>query len=285
MFPWVFHLQPSGFLTNAYDPRFSKWRVQDDTIHLTDPDDTTTATLYLVDSEHDIYRFEGNCIADGKHLIILEYQRYGTHHATMPVSGHTGVGDLRDHLKPFIEQYGWSIGEFSDGWPQIYAPHMGKLHVGRFVSIAGSVSLTLGNHRLDAVSVYPLPSRGHAWPLAPYGTDHETKGDIRIGNDVWIGGFAFITSGVTIGDGAVVAGNAVVTKDVPPYAVVGGNPAKILKYRFSPEIIARLLELKWWDWDTRILSVMVPMMFQSPIEEFLDYCDAWPDRLVVPADA
>ena len=79
--------------------------------------------------------------------------------------------------------------------------------------------------------------------------DITSKGSIVIGNDVWIGAQSILVSGIKIGDGAVIAANSVVTKDVPPYAIVGGSPAKVINYRFSEEIISELANLKWWDWD------------------------------------
>jgi len=117
------------------------------------------------------------------------------------------------------------------------------VQTGKFCSIAGCEFIIDGNHRIDTFSSYPFRELLH-WdcPVSNWGKDTPT-----VGNDVWIGNGVTIYSGVTIGDGAVITGNAVVTKPVPPYAVVGGNPARLLKYRFGPDVIAKLLELKWWD--------------------------------------
>ena len=92
------------------------------------------------------------------------------------------------------------------------------------------------------------------------------KDPVIIGNDVWIGMYAIVNRGIKIGDGAVVASGAVVTKDVPPYAIVGGNPAKIIKFRFSPEIIEKLLAIKWWDWDESLIKSRVNDFYD--IEQF-----------------
>ena len=140
----------------------------------------------------------------------------------------------------------FNLGEHSycASQPNIFAWNKsGEIEVGKFCSIATNVYFMIdGNHRIDGFTSYPLHILRADSDTRPWG-----KSIPVIGNDVWIGMNAVIYSGVTIGDGAVVAGNAVVTKSVPPYAVVGGNPAKILKYRFSPEIIEKLLKLKWWD--------------------------------------
>jgi virginiamycin A acetyltransferase len=103
--------------------------------------------------------------------------------------------------------------------------------------------------------------------------DH--KGDIIIGNDVWIGYEAVIMSGVTIGDGAVVGARALITKDVPPYTVVGGVPAKVIKRRFSDEIIAELLILKWWDWSSDKISYNLPFIQSGDIQKLKNVIDKW----------
>ena len=105
-----------------------------------------------------------------------------------------------------------------------------------------------GNHRTDWITTYPF-GHIHQHELGGYDIKGHpaTNGDVNIGNDVWIGNFATIVSGVTIGDGAVIATNAHVVKDVSPYEIVGGNPAKSIKFRFDEEIRNLLLELKWWD--------------------------------------
>jgi len=109
---------------------------------------------------------------------------------------------------------------------------------------------TSANHTMRSLSTYPFPIFFEEWDLSVKQiTDAwDNKGDIVIGNDVWIGFEAVIMSGVAIGDGAIVGARAVVTKDVPPYTIVGGVPAKEIRKRFSDERISELLSLKWWDW-------------------------------------
>lgn len=143
---------------------------------------------------------------------------------------------------------GYDIGALTYGRPSIiFSDKKATVKIGKFCSIAGGVNIFLASeHDTDSVSTYSFES------LFIDGKDlsrkSRTKGDIVIGNDVWIGDGVLILSGVRIGDGAVVAARAVVTKDVPPYAIVGGIPAKIIRMRFSPEIVAALLRISWWDW-------------------------------------
>ena len=126
-----------------------------------------------------------------------------------------------------------------------------KLIIGKFCAIASDVKFIMngGNHLVDGLSTFPFAIFGHDWQSAMVGRQYPHKGDIQVGNDVWIGYNATIMAGVTIGDGAVIAANATVIKDVEPYSMVGGNPAREIRKRFPQTTIERLLELKWWDWD------------------------------------
>lgn len=128
-----------------------------------------------------------------------------------------------------------------------------KLIIGKYCSIAcgAKFMFTSGNHRMSSLSTYPFPLFFEEWDLDRSNvTDAwDNEGDIVIGNDVWIGYEAVIMQGVHIGDGAIIATRAVVTKDVPPYTIVGGVPAKEIKKRFSEEIIKKMMELQWWNWD------------------------------------
>ena len=133
-----------------------------------------------------------------------------------------------------------------------------RLTIGRFCSIACGARFlfTSANHTLRSLSTYPFPIFFEEWGLdAAHITEAwDDRGDITIGNDVWIGYEAVILSGVTIGDGAIVGARAVVTKDVPPYTIVGGVPAKPIRKRFDEDTIARLSALRWWDWDEEKLA-------------------------------
>lgn len=127
-----------------------------------------------------------------------------------------------------------------------------KLFIGKFCSIACGTRFLFNsaNHTMTSLSTYPFPLFFEEWGLdcKDVTTSWDNKGNIIIGNDVWIGYEAVILAGVTIGDGAIIGTRAVVTKDVPPYTIVGGTPAKPIRKRFSEKTISSLLEMKWWDW-------------------------------------
>ena len=125
-----------------------------------------------------------------------------------------------------------------------------KLVIGKFCAIAAETRFIMtGDHKLDAISTYPFPIFGCGWENAFNLFDLPVKGDILIGNDVWLGYDSLVMNGVTIGNGAIIAARAVVVKDVPAYSIVAGNPAKVVKMRFDDTTIERLLKIAWWDWD------------------------------------
>lgn len=133
-----------------------------------------------------------------------------------------------------------------------YPVNHDRLVIGKFCSIACGAKFLFNsaNHTLSSLSTYPFPLFFEEWGLEKrdVARSWDNKGDIIIGNDVWIGFEAVILAGVTIGDGAIIGTRAVVTKDVPPYTVVGGIPAKPIKKRFDEDTISKLLRIKWWDW-------------------------------------
>jgi virginiamycin A acetyltransferase len=125
-----------------------------------------------------------------------------------------------------------------------------KLIIGKFCAIAAETRFIMtGDHKLDAISTYPFPIFQQGWETAFNVFDLPVKGDIVVGNDVWFGYDCLIKGGVKIGDGAIIAARAVVVKDVPPYAIVAGNPARVVKMRFDDPTIQRLLNIAWWNWD------------------------------------
>ncbi|HEX2018984.1 MAG TPA: CatB-related O-acetyltransferase [Aurantimonas sp.] len=178
-----------------------------------------------------------------------------------PVAGHDRVG----FLKPLVDHRQIEIGEYTyyddPGGPERFVetcvghlyPGLGdRLVIGRFCAIASGVRFVMNgaNHAMTGLSTYPFNIFGHGWEK---GFDVATveagmKGDTVVGNDVWIGERATILPGVSIGDGAIVASLAVVSRDVEPYAVVAGNPARQVRQRFDPGTIERLLAVAWWNW-------------------------------------
>jgi acetyltransferase-like isoleucine patch superfamily enzyme len=156
-----------------------------------------------------------------------------------------------------------------------------KLIIGSYSPVSETCIVMLGGeHPNDTVSHFPfrimfgLPGAGEDGNPVP-------SGDTVIGNDVVVYQRAFIRSGVTIGDGAVVAANAVVTRDVPPYAIVGGNPAKVIRHRATPEQIEALLEIKWWDWPEDEVLKAVPLLTSNDIDAFIAYArERFPGRSV-----
>lgn len=144
---------------------------------------------------------------------------------------------------------------------------LADLYIGNYCSIAAGTCFDPGDHDTKTVSTYPfdvlMPQFAKGKKVHPI-----TKGDIRIGNDVWIGVGVTVMSGVTIGDGAVVAAHAVVTKNVEPYDVVGGVPAKIIKVRFPQAIVNQLLEIKWWNWPDEKVQAAIPDILSRDVEGF-----------------
>lgn len=144
-----------------------------------------------------------------------------------------------------------------------------KLQIGKFCMIASDVKFIMNgaNHLTKAFTTYPFAIFGNGWENAMEGKEYPNKGDIKIGNDVWIGYNTTIMSGVKIGDGSIIATNSTVIKDVEPYSIVGGNPASEIKKRFSNDIIQRLLKLQWWNWDIQKITRNVKKLSDVNIEE------------------
>jgi len=182
--------------------------------------------------------------------------------------------DREDLTKYILErQYpgmGYEAGDYSYGCPEVMSWGEGaKVKIGSFCSLAGGTKVLLGgNHRSDWVTTYPfsvldepaLGIQGH-----PY-----TNGDVLIGNDVWIGMSCVIMSGVTIGDGACVAACSVVTKDVPPYSIVGGNPARVIRKRFTDTQIQDLLLIKWWNWPLPTIQRYYKFLLSQDVDMFIE---------------
>ncbi len=187
----------------------------------------------------------------GREMIQFDYDklermgviRMGRHSAERPlVRGYYSVDDPDAHIK-----------------------------VGNFTGIHSSVVFTIGGmHRLDWVTTYPIRDRlmGKKGIDGPFG-----KGGVEIGSDVWIGYEAFILSGVTIGHGAVVGARAVVTKDVRPYAIVGGNPAREIRRRFTDEQVEALLRIGWWNWPDEKVFEFSDMICSPEIDAFIERFD------------
>jgi virginiamycin A acetyltransferase len=182
-------------------------------------------------------------------------------HLKHPIPLHPRVG----FLKPLVDASNIEIGDFTyyddpDGPDKFvekcvlhHYPFIGdKLVIGKFCAIAEGARFIMNgaNHAMSGFSTYPFNIFGHGWEegfdVATW--EKENRGDTVIGNDVWIGMEAIVMPGVSIGHGAIVAAKSVVTHDVPPYAIVAGNAAKIVKMRFNDGAVARLLRLAWWDW-------------------------------------
>ncbi|TAF65832.1 MAG: antibiotic acetyltransferase [Cytophagales bacterium] len=142
-----------------------------------------------------------------------------------------------------------------------------KLIIGKFCMLASGVSFIMNgaNHLTEAISTYPFAIFGKDWADAMDGKKYPHKGDTIVGNDVWIGHEATIMPGINIGDGAIIATKSVVTQDVPPYAIVGGNPAKIIRKRFSETEIQELLAIQWWHWEIEKITKYVQYLTANDI--------------------
>lgn len=179
--------------------------------------------------------------------------------------------EIKEKLNKHFEKFSDNviIGDYSYGFFDVLEwDNKTKLKIGKFCSIAADVLFLLGGeHRKDFISTYPFNElmesfnhiEGHP----------ASKGDIIVGNDVWIAHGAKILSGVTIGDGAIIAANSLVTKDIPPYAIAMGSPAKVVKYRFDEDTIEKLLKIRWWDFEDEEIIKIIPLLQSDNMEEFL----------------
>ena len=147
-----------------------------------------------------------------------------------------------------------------------------KLIIGKFCMIASDVKFIMNgaNHLTDSLSTYPFAIFGNGWENAMEGKSYPQKGNIHIGNDVWIGYNATIMAGVHIGDGAIIAANSTITKDVEPYTIVGGNPAKKIRKRFSEDVITKILELKWWNWNMEKITKNIKNLTENKIDKLIE---------------
>ena len=179
------------------------------------------------------------------------------------------------HIKPTIKNKNIIVGEYSyysgnnfeSCVTHLYDFIGDKLIIGKFCQIGANVEFVMNgaNHQMNAVSTYPFYIF-NGWKQDPPSIkDLPIKGDTIIGNDVWIGENVTIMPGVKIGDGVIIGKCSLVTKDIPPYFIVGGNPAKIIKKRFDDEMINLLLELKWWDKSIKEINELIPILANSNI--------------------
>lgn len=155
-----------------------------------------------------------------------------------------------------------------------YPINKDRLIIGKFCSIACGAKFLFAsaNHTMRSLTTYPFPIFFEEWGLdkAKITSAWDNKGDIVIGNDVWIGYEAVILSGVTIGDGAIIGARAVVTKDVPPYTIVGGVPAKAIRKRYNDETIQRFCQIKWWDWPAEQIRQAIPTLMNGRLNDLFE---------------
>lgn len=180
------------------------------------------------------------------------------------------------YVKPTIKNPNIIVGEFTYIADSEFESHVthhyewngDKLIIGKFCQIAAGVEFVMNgaNHQMNAVSTFPFYTM-EGWEMAPPAiSDLPLKGDTIVGNDVWIGQNAVILPGVHIGDGAIIGANSVVGRDIPPYTIVVGNPARETRKRFDDELIRLLLAFKWWDKSIEAINQLIPLLTSSDLE-------------------
>jgi acetyltransferase-like isoleucine patch superfamily enzyme len=263
---WVrIQFLPDGGIDLFDHPNQRRWAIADGRLTLFSDKGAPTVRFGEGVVENGTVQFHGTLSLAGRPPVALSLEQFDR--AKIPQQDNL----TRVHLQEGIDKAGWTVGDHTYGYPRILDVGLAnpKIHIGRFTSIGADVTISMGNHRTDFVSTYPFADLRAQWPHVPDLITHTSRGDIRIGNDVWIGRSAIIMSGVTIGNGAVIGAACVVTKDVPPYAVVVGVPGSVVRYRFSPDIIAELQAIAWWDWPDGKIDRMLKHMLTDDIEAFV----------------
>jgi acetyltransferase-like isoleucine patch superfamily enzyme len=190
------------------------------------------------------------------------------------------VGPERAQMMRLTKAGRMEYGAYSIGIPTVkaYAFDPARLTIGRYSSLSEtSVVMIGGEHAIDRVTTFPHRIQ---WGLPGAGEDGIPlrRGDTVIGSDVWLCQRSFVRGGISIGHGAVVGAGAIVTRSVPPFAIVAGNPAKVVRYRFAEEQIAALLEIAWWDWPKAEVLAAVPYLQDTDIDKFIAYArERFPD--------
>lgn len=164
-----------------------------------------------------------------------------------------------------------NVSNFENNVKYLFDFSEDKLIIGKFCMIASDVTFIMngGNHLSESISSYPFSIFGKDWANAMDGKSFPTKGNTIIENDVWIGYKATIMPGVRIGNGSIIASNSIVTKNVEPYSIVGGNPAKLIRKRFTDKQITSLLDIRWWDWPLEKITENVKNLTGSNFETFI----------------
>jgi acetyltransferase-like isoleucine patch superfamily enzyme len=178
------------------------------------------------------------------------------------------------HTRDLLKGPAFEIGDYTYGLPTVFPGAGAKLRIGKYCSIADEVVIDLGwAHRTDLATTYPLWAFPDYWPkvreLKHQDVVFMPRSDVTIGNDVWIGRQALILSAVCIGDGTIIGARSVVTKDVEPYSIVAGNPARLIRMRFDDKTIERLLQIRWWDWPVEKVNENIHLICSSNLEGLL----------------
>jgi virginiamycin A acetyltransferase len=202
--------------------------------------------------------------------ILIKRLLLSTHHSELPQLKYLS-------LEPKFSKY--SIGKFSYGdssrgeCPPIIVGSEGKatIKIGKFCSVGAGVTILLNSdHRTDWITTYPFKRILQKKNYSAQSENTFSKGDVIIGNDVWIGIDSLILSGVRIGDGAVIGAHSVVTHDVEPYTVTAGNPARAVRKRFDQETIDKLIKIHWWDWEFQRVKENLPLLLSDNLKEFIE---------------
>ncbi len=253
-------LLPDGRIEGYSNPNERAWLISDGVLAFVGEHGQVTTWFDHVAREGNRLTLFGQHLANPKITLYLIEQT--THTLRLP--------GTKAHFGDMITGHGWEIGDHTYGIPGVIEEVLGKLKIGKYTSIAAGVKICLADHRTDMVSTYPFAVLNSYFPAASHGAaSHVSKGDVVIGNDVWIGAEAFISHGVTIGDGAVIGARAIVTRDVPPYAVVVGSPARVVRHRFAEPLVAALLSLAWWSWPDETVNAYLPLMTTGDVEAFV----------------
>ena len=212
-------------------------------------------------------------------ILMQKEKKYGPNPNTVyPMEGFTRIAFLKNIIKnPNIIVGDYTYYDDNDNNPEKFEKNVlyhyefigDKLIIGKFCAIASDVKFIMNgaNHKMKAFTTYPFGIFRNGWEAGVSELkDLPYKGDTVIGNDVWIGYDSILMPGVKVGDGSIIAAKSLVTKDVPPYTIVGGNPAKAIRKRFSDEVIECLLKIKWWDWSVERITENIPVLCSDDIK-------------------